>query len=216
MDCGLQAFGSLPGSPFTSLWWQMESLQAFGGGCGLSCISFWWHIGGCWWRTWIVVWKPLVAYVDCRLQAFGGLRGSPFTIIWLQMESFTSLWWQMKSFTSLSWQMWIIVYKLLVASVDRRAQAFAGRWSHSQAFRGIRGSSCTRLLVAYVDGRAEAFGGIRGLSFASLLWLTWIAGHKALVADRVINMPFVAYVDRRAHAFCGIRGLSIASLWRLT
>ena len=47
------------------------------------------------------------------------------------------------------------------------------------------------------------FGGIRGLSFASLWWLTWIAVHKPLVADGVIYKPLVAYVDRRLQAFSG-------------
>ena len=98
-----------------------------------------------WWHTWIVVHKHLVAdgaiyktlveYVDRRLQAFGGLRGSPFTSIRWQMESFTSLW----------WHTWIVVYMPLVAYVDRRLQALGGGWSHLQAFRGIRGSSCTCL-----------------------------------------------------------------------
>ena len=60
----LQAFGSLRGSPFASLSWQMESFT-----------SLWWH-------AWIVVHKHLVAdgallkpfmvYVDRRLQAIGG------------------------------------------------------------------------------------------------------------------------------------------------
>ena len=72
-----------------------------------------------------------------------------------------------------------------MAYVDRRVQAFGG----------IRGSSCTRLLVACVESRVEAFGGIRGLSFASFWWLTWIAVHKPLVADGVVCKPLVAYVD---------------------
>ena len=54
-----------------------------------------------------------------------------------------------------------VVYKPLVAYGDRRPQAFGGRWRHLQAFGGIRGSSCTRLLLSYVDRRVEAFGGIR-------------------------------------------------------
>ena len=139
------------------------------------------------------------------------------------MESFTSLWWQMESFTSLWWFAWIAVYKPLVAGgviynpleayEDRRSQAFGGRWSHLQAFGGICGSSCTRLLVAYVDRHIEAFGGIRGLPIASLWWLTWIAVTKPLVADGVIYKPWVAYVDRRVHAFGGIRGSSFGSPW---
>ena len=137
-----QAFGGRHGSPFTSLRWQMESFTSLS------------------WHTWIVVYMPLVAHVDRRLQALDCLRGSPFT----------SLWWQMKSITSLWWLAWIavckplvadgVIYKPLVAYVDRRSQVFGGRWSHLQAFGGIRGSSCTRLLVAYVDRRVEAFGGI--------------------------------------------------------
>ena len=90
-----------------------------------------------------------------------------------------------------------MVYKPLVAFFDCCSQAFGGRWSHLQAFGGIRGSSCRRLLVAYVDRRVEAFGGIRGLSFASLWWLSWIAVHKPLVADGVVCKPLVACVDYR-------------------
>ena len=79
-----------------------------------------------------------------------------------------------------------VVYKSLVACVDRRSHAFGGRWNHLHTIGGIRGSSCTRLLVAYANRREEAFGGIRGLSFASLCWLTKIAVHKPLVADGVV------------------------------
>ena len=156
---------------------------------------------------------PLVAYVDrrvhacggrwTRLQAFGGLRGSPFASLWLQMESLTSR----------LWHTWIVVhkpfvadgvvYKPLVAYVDRRLQVFGGRWNHLQAFVGIRGSSCTRLLLAYVDRRVEAFRGIHRLSFLSRRWLTWIAIHKPLVADGVLYKPLVACVDRRLQAFGG-------------
>ena len=109
----------------------------------------------------------------------------------------------MELLTSRWWHTWIVVHKPLVAGgvickplvayEDRRSQAFGGRWSHFQAFGGICGSSCTRLLVAYVDPHGEAFGGIRGLPIASLWWLTWIAVHK----------PLVAYVDRRLQAFGG-------------
>ena len=151
--------------------------------------------------------------MDCRLQAFGGLRGSPFT----------SLWWQMNSFTSLWWLAWIAVCKPLVADgvfnkplvayVDRLSQAFGDRWSHLQAFGGIRGSSFTSLwwqmesfpslwwhmwVVVY-----KTFGGVRGSSWRSLWWHTWIADCK----------PLVAYVDRRSQAFGGIRGSSVTSLW---
>ena len=48
-----------------------------------------------------------------------------------------------------------------------------------------------------MDSRVEAFGSLRGLSFASLWWLTWIAVHKPLVADGVVYKPLVAYVDYR-------------------
>ena len=112
----LEAFGGLRGWPFTSLMWQMESLTSLS------------------WHTWFVVYMPLKAYVDRRLQALSGLRGSLFTSLWWEMESFTSLWWQMKSFTSLWWHKWIVVYKPLVADgviykplvayVDRRVQGF--------------------------------------------------------------------------------------------
>ena len=156
--------------------------------------------------------------MDYPFQAVGGLRGSPFTSLWWQMDSFTSLWW-------LAWIAVFkplgadgVVYKPLVAYVDRRSQAFGGRWCHLQAFGGICGWSCTRLLLPCVDRRVEAFGGIRGLSFPSRQCLTWIAVHKPLVADGVINKPLVAYVDRRSQAFrgrwshlqafCGIHGSS--------
>ena len=128
--------------------------------------------------------------MDRRLQALDGLRGSPFT----------SLWWQMESFTSLLGYTGILV-----------SQAFGGRWSHLQAFGGIRGSQCTRLLLACVDRRVEAFGGIGGLSIASLRWLAWIAVHKPLVANRFVYKPLGARVDRRVHAFGVIRGSSFAS-----
>ena len=154
---------------------------------------------------------------------FGGIRRSSFTSFWWQMEPFRSLWWlllafprllwQMESFASLWWLAWIavqkplvadgVIYKPLVAYGDRRSQALGGRWSHLQAFSGIRGSSCTRLLLTCVDRRVEAFGGIRGLSFTSLSWLTWIAVCKPLVADGVNNKPLVAYVDRPLQAFGG-------------
>ena len=106
----------------------------------------------------------------------------------------------MESFRSLWGQTGILV-----------SQAFGGRWSHLQAFGGIRGSSCTRVLLACVDRRVEAFGGIRGLWIASLWWLTWIAVHKPLVADGVVYKPLGAYVDRRVHAFGVIRESSLAS-----
>ena len=130
----------------------------------------------------------LAAYVDHRVEAFGVTRGLLFASLW--------------------WLTWIavhkpmvaggVVYKPLVAFVDRRSQAFAGSWSHLQAFGGIRGSSCRSVLVAYVDRRVETFGGIHGFSFASLWWFTWIAVHKHLVPDGVIYKPSGAYVDYRA------------------
>ena len=95
-----------------------------------------------------------------------------------------------------------VICKPVVENVDRRVHAFGG----------IRGSSCTRLLVAYADRRLEAFGVIRGLSFASLWWLTWIAVQKPMVAGGVVHKsfvaagiafhkPFVAYVGRRVQGF---------------
>ena len=162
-------------------------LHAFGGIRGSSCA------------------RLLVAYMDRCVEAFGGLRESPFTSLWWHMEPFTSIW----------WYTWIVVYKPfgatyvvykplvadgvfykpLVACVDRRSQALVGRWSRLQAFGCIRGSSCAKVLVAYMDRHVEAFGGIRGLSIASFWWLTWIAVHKPLVADGVVCKPLVAYVD---------------------
>ena len=121
--------------------------------------------------------------MDRHVEAFGGIRGLPIASLW--------------------WLTWIAVHKPLVAYVDRRSQAFGGRWSHLQAFGGLWGSSCTRLLLAYVDRRVEAFGGIRGLSFPSFRWLTWIAVHKPLVADELVYKPLVACVDCRLQAFGG-------------
>ena len=66
-----------------------------------------------------VVYKPLVAYVDRRLEAVGGLRRSPFNSLRWQKESFTSHW----------WHTWIVVYKPLVAHGDRRLKAFGGKCS---------------------------------------------------------------------------------------
>ena len=64
-----------------------------------------------------------------------------------------------------------------MAYVDRRLQAFGGRWSRLKAYGGIQGSSfheplvadgvIYKPLVAYVDRRSQAFGGTRGSSFAS-------------------------------------------------
>ena len=79
--------------------------------------------------------------MDRRLQAFGGIRGSPFN----------SLRWQ-KSFTSLWWHTWIVVYKPLVAYGDRRLKAFGGKCSGLQAFGG-RGSRIT----GFVDIRGSLF-----------------------------------------------------------
>ena len=129
----------------------------------------------------------------------------------------------MEPCTSLWWYTWIVVYKPLVATsgvykslvadgvfykplvacVDRCSQVLGGRWRHLHAFGGIRGSSCARLLVAYMDPCVKAFGGIRGLSIASLCWLTWIAVHK----------PLEGYVDYHVKAFGGIRESSFTSIW---
>ena len=104
--CRLQAFGG-----------RWSHLQAFRGIRGSSFRSLLCH-------TWIVVYMPLVANVDRRLEALGGIRGSPFT----------SLWWQMELFKSLLWLAWIVdckplvagrvINKPLVAYVDRRVQGF--------------------------------------------------------------------------------------------
>ena len=95
-----------------------------------------------------------------------------------------------------------VFYKLLVACVDRRSEALGGRWSHLQAFGGIRGSSCARLLVAYMDRLVKAFGGIRGLSIASFWWLMWI----------IVCKPLVAYMNRGSQALGGLRGFPFTSL----
>ena len=222
----LHAFGGLRGSPFTSLWWQMELesftrlwwhvvYKPFGGVRGSQCRSLWWH-------TWIVVCKPLVAYVDRLSQSFGGR--------WSRLQAFGCI--RRLSCISLWWHTWIVVhkhlmadgvvYKPLVACVDRRSKAFGGRWSRLQGFGGIPGLSCISLsghtwivvyrpLVAYVDRRLQALGGLRVSpftslwfqmeSFTSLWWLAWIAVCKPLVAGGVINKPLVAYVDRRVQDF---------------
>ena len=95
--------------------------QAFGGLHGLPFTSLSWHI-------WIVVYMFLVAYVDCRLQAFGGrwsdlqafggIRGSSFTSLLVanvdrRVESFGVM--HGMSFASLWWLTWIAVHKPLVA-----------------------------------------------------------------------------------------------------
>ena len=63
-----------------------------------------------------------------------------------------------------------------------------------------------------MDPRVEAFGCIRGLSIASLWWLTWIADHKPLVADGIVYKPMGANVDYSVQAFGGIRGSSFTSI----
>ena len=88
----------------------------------------------------------------------------------------------MEPFASLWWYTWIVVYKPLVATsgvykplvadavfykpsvacVDVRSQAVGGRWIHLQAFRGIRGSSCTSLWWYTLIVVYKAFGGVRG------------------------------------------------------
>ena len=145
-----------------------------------------------------------------RVEAFGGIRGLSFANLW--------------------WLTWIVVYKPLVATsgdykplvadglfykpllagIDRRLQALGGRWSHFQAFRGIRGSWCTCLfwhtwIVVHKPLVADG-----------VVYKPWVADegvYKRLVADGVIYKPFVAYVDRREHAFGGIRGSSFVSPW---
>ena len=83
-----------------------------------------------------------------------------------------------------------VINKPLVAYVDRRSQAFVGRWSRLQAFGGLRGSP-----FASLWWQVE--------SSASLWWHTWIVVHKPLVADGVIYKPLVTYVDHRLEAFGG-------------
>ena len=83
-----------------------------------------------------VIYKPFVAYVERRVHAFDGLRGS----------SFTSLWWQMESFTSLWWYTWIVVYKPFVAT--------------SGANKRLVGDGVVyKPFVACVDCRSKALGG---------------------------------------------------------
>ena len=80
-------------------------------------------------------------------------------------------------FASPWWLTWIAVHKPLVADgvvytpsvacVDRRLQAFSGRWGHLQAFGGIRGivvhkplvadGVIYKPLVAYMDPRVQGF-----------------------------------------------------------
>ena len=74
--------------------------------------------------------------------------------------------------------------------MDRRSQAFGGRWSRLQAFGGLRGSP-----FASLWWQVE--------SSASPWWHTWIVVNKPLVADGVIYKPLVAYVHRRSQAFGG-------------
>ena len=67
------------------------------------------------------------------------------------------------------------MHKPLVAYVDRRSQAFGGRWSHLQAIGGIHGSSVTSLLwlllgLTSVWWQMELFTG--------LSLLAWIAVQK--------------------------------------
>ena len=195
MDYCVQAFGGIRRSSFTSIWWQMEPLTNL------------------WWKTWIVVYKPLVVCVDRRsralggrwrhLQAFGGIRGSSCTCLW--------------------WHTWIVVCKPLVAdgAIYKPFVAYVERRVH--VFDCLRGSSFTSLwwqmesftslwwhtwIVVY-----KAFGGVRGSSCRSLWWHTWI----------ILSKPSVAYVDRpsqafggrwtRIQAFGGLRGSPYSSLW---
>ena len=139
----LQAFGGIRGSSctclcgirgssFASPWWRMESFTS------LSC-----------------------AYVDRRVYAFDGFRGSSFTSLWWQMESFTSLWWHTGIVVHKLLVADGVIYRPLVAYVDRRVQGFClSTWIvflkplvayvdyPFQAFGGIHGSSCTRPLMA--------------------------------------------------------------------
>ena len=151
--------------------------------------------------------------MDRGVNAFGGIRESSIASPW--------------------WLMWIavhkplvahgVIYKALMACVDRRLQAFGGRWSHLQAFVGIRGSSFTNLrwqmesftslwwhtwIVVY-----KAFGGVRGSSCRSLWWHTLIVDCKPLVAN--VDRLSQAFGGRwsRFQAFGGIRGLSCISFW---
>ena len=109
-----------------------------------------------------IVYKPLMAYLDRRSQAFGG-RGKC-------LQACGSIRWS--SCTNRWWHTWIVVYKHLAASLDCRLQAFGGR-----------------------GYRSETFGGIRGSPFTSLWWHTKIVVHK----------PLVANVDRRSQPFSGRR-----------
>ena len=60
--------------------------KAFGGVRGSSFISLWWY-------TWIVVCKPLVAYVGRRSQAFGGRSSRLLAFGGIRGLSCISLWW---------------------------------------------------------------------------------------------------------------------------
>ena len=53
----------------------------------------------------------------------------------------------MESFTSLWWDTWIIIYKLLVAYVHRRSQAFGGYFCGLQSF----GGRWSIFLVLHID-----------------------------------------------------------------
>ena len=68
-----------------------------------------------------------MAYVERRVHAFDGLRGSSFTSLWFQMESFKSLWWH----TVIVVHKHLVadgdIYKPLVAYVYRRVQGFCWR-----------------------------------------------------------------------------------------
>ena len=173
-----------------------------------------------------VFYKPSVAYVDGRsqalggrwshLQAFRGIRGSSCTSIswntWIVLyKAFGGV--RGKSCRSLWWHTWIVVCKFLVPYVDRRSQAFGGRWSRLQAFGGISGLSCISLSwhtwIVVCKASRGVYGsscrsllGIRGLSIASLWWqmepftclwwYTWIVVDKPLVATSGVYKPLVA------------------------
>ena len=88
VDRQLPAFGGLRDRLSQAFGGRLSHLHTFVCIRGSSCTSLWWH-------TWIVVCKPLVAYLDRRVQAFGGMRGS--------------------SLKSLLWFKWLAVHKPLVA-----------------------------------------------------------------------------------------------------
>ena len=75
--------------------------------------------------------------MDYPFQDVGGLRGSPFTSLWWQMDSFRSLWWlaliavcKLLVADGVVYKPLVadgVIYKPLVAFVDRRVQGFCWR-----------------------------------------------------------------------------------------